>query len=139
MHTHFKIQDFTLNVDLEATRQLYAHQMKIVDSCPCEDCRFYATVLIKENIEIFQVFTSMGIDLEKNISPDSPGVWCVLDDQGSCRYCEQDFRLVGHILPSPEKIVEYNRQELGFEIRAVFADRGEEKMDIYLTIEMAKS
>jgi hypothetical protein len=138
LNSIFNIQDYTLSIDIDKTKQLYSQKIKIVDDCKCEDCRFYSTIFIKEDIEIFELLTSMGVDLEKNIGSGSPGVWCVIENKESFLYCEQDFQLIGHILSPAVKDFEYNNQELGFQISAVFVDTGDDMIRIYLTIQLEK-
>ena len=133
----FEIQDFRMNIDIGKTRNLYSQEVKIIDNCSCEDCHFYATVFINNNLEIFRILTSVGVDLEKNVK-SQPGVWFVQDEKGNFCYCEQECRLHGSIISKGVSQFKYSRKEQGLEIAAVFAQNGIENIDIYLTIELEK-
>lgn len=139
MKTDLKIQDYALSVDVEVTRQLYSQEIKIADDCTCDGCQFFSTIFIKENIEIFKLLTSIGVDLEKNMRVDDSGLWCVLDDNGNLLYCEQSYSLVGDILSPVGKGFRYSKTELGFQISAFFANTVNDHIVIYLTIELAKT
>ena len=63
----------------------------------CDDCRFYATTFISQDLEIFGILKLMGIDLGKNLTDEPTGVWCVRNESGDFLDCEQVYQAVGEI------------------------------------------
>lgn len=131
----FKINNEDLHVDPAKTREFYLTQNKIIDDCKCDDCSFYTTNFIKENLEIFYILRSMGVDLEKNLTSEPTGVWCIRNDNGNILHCQQVYQTVGQILTNDVSKVNYEKTENGFKVAATFLKTDSDKVDIELLID----
>lgn len=126
-------------VDIDKTKEFYLTQEKIIDNCTCDDCRFYATEFIKEKLEIFEVISETGVDLEKNLKSEPTGVWCVRDEDGSLLFCQQVYQVTGKILPEGTSRLNYEKTEKGYKITVLFTQPSSDKIDIDLVIEREKT
>ena len=130
----FKINNKSIQIDTSKTIEFYLSQKKILDNCKCDDCNFYATTFIKENLEIFKILRSMGVDLEKNLSSEPTGVWCIRDD-GKFLHCEQVYQTEGKFSNCDTSEVKYENIENGFKVSATFLKAGDDKVGIELIVD----
>jgi len=135
MKKDFKIDGTILRVDKKVTKNLYLTEVKITDNCNCDDCDFYVNRLIKQPFEIFQMLLEMGIDLEKNLSSEPKGVWCVRDNQGQLIHVDQVYRLSGTIIDKQEIV--YSRIEETYKIGARFIPYKVDYVDVELKFDQA--
>lgn len=131
----FKIHNVELQVDIAKTKEFYLTQNKITDDCSCNDCVFYATIFIHENLEIFNILPLMGVDLGKNMASEPTGVWCVRDDNDNFLHCQQVYQAVGQLSANNVSKVEYEKDDNGFKVTATFIQAGADKIDIALQID----
>ena len=124
-----------LDVDTAKTMEFYKSQNKIVDDCTCDDCNFYATIFIKEKLEIFSLLQSMGVDLEKNLISEPTGVWCIRDDNGNLLHCQQIFQVVGQLSIKNSSKLRFENTEFGFGVATTFAQADGDKIDIEVLID----
>lgn len=130
MTKEFKVEGIVLWVDKEETERLYVTEIKITDNCDCSDCSFYANSLIKQPFGIFQMLQEMGVDLSKNLSSESTGVWCVRDDREQLIHFDQVYRVYGTILDRGE--INYLRVENNYKVEAKFIPYKSDYVDIEL-------
>ena len=124
-----------MQVDVSKTQQFYLTQDKITEDCTCDDCRFYATEFIKQTLEIFELISTMGVDLAKNLESEPTGVWCIRDNDGIFIYSQQVYQTFGVILPINTSEIKYEKTEKGFNINALFIQIKDETIYIVLTID----
>ena len=137
MTKDFEINGTTLQVDKETTKNFYLTEDKITDSCGCDDCAFYANILIKQPFEIFQMLKEMGVDLEKNLSSEPTGVWCIRDDNGQIIHFDQVYRVFGTIVSEDRGEISYLRMENKYKIKAKFSQYEADCVDIELKFDRA--
>ena len=130
MKKDFELDGLTLRVDKEETENLYLTEIAITDNCNCEDCSYYADILIKQPFEIFQKLEEMGVDLGKNLSSEPTGVWCIRDSKGQLIHFDQVYRVYGSILKSDK--VNYLTVENNYKIDATFIPYKLDCIDIEL-------
>ena len=70
----FKLDDIELISYVEATREFYRTQSRIIDGCECEDCKFYYHIFSRKNLELYNYLSNLGVDIGKNLDSEPTGV-----------------------------------------------------------------
>lgn len=135
-HT-FYINGEPIQIDTAKTVEFYLAQNKIVDDCQCDDCNFYATTFIKNELEIFSTLNAMGIDLCKNLISEPTGVWCVRGDHGELLHCEQIYQAVGQFTNEMTSKVIYEKTENNFKVFVSVVKMENAIIDFQLIIDKA--
>jgi hypothetical protein len=139
MTEDFKINGTTLKVDKVSTEKFYLTQNKITDNCGCSDCLFYADNFTKQPFEIFKTLKDMGVDLEKNLSSEPTGVWCVRDDNGQLIYCFQVYQVFASLDTLDKTEISYEKHESGYKVDAKFIQSSADRVDIELKFDLPKN
>ena len=134
MNHIFKIKDVTLNIDVDKTKAYYLTQINITDDCTCDDCNYYATTFIKEDIEIFNLLLFMGVNLSKNVASAPTGVLCFADANGANFHVTQMYTIKGNFLKSETESVVYEYRANGINAYANFYATDNCTIDIDLII-----
>ncbi len=135
MTVTIEIEGFLLLIDRDKTQQFYLTQENIVDDCQCTDCKFYSETFTKEPIKIFSILSSFGVDLQKNVSSEPTGVWCIRDENDMFLHCGQVYQVVGQFEKGDKSQVKYETQENGYNVNAVFIKGESNTIDIELNID----
>ena len=135
MITNFNIGDCLLWVDIEKTHQFYLTQVKIKDNCQCDDCKFYSEIFIKEPLEIFLILSSLGVDLQRNLTSEPTGIWCIKDEKNNFLHCNQVYQVVGNFLQCERSQLKYEKQENNYKVVAIFLNSNSKTIDIDLHID----
>ena len=134
MTVTIEIEGCSLLVYGDKTQQSYLTQENIVDDCQCSDCKFYSETFTKEPLEIFSILSSFGVDLQKNLSSEPTGVWCVRDENDIFLYCRQVYHVVRQFSKCDKSRVKYEKQENDYNVNAVFFIGEGNIIDIELNI-----
>ena len=118
----------------QKTSDAYIKEINIIENCPCEDCRYFATVITKLELEIFQILKSAGVNLEKNLDSEPTGVWCIRDDNDEFVFFQQAYLIKGRILENSS--FKYEKEELGLKITAEFLN--EKADDVIIDLQVTK-
>ena len=89
-----KLNNITLDVDIEKTKQFYAQAKVITDGCSCDGCRNFMLGTDKVKGEILDFFSNLGIDIQK---PAEIMSLCA-EDNGETIYYEGWYHICGKIL-----------------------------------------
>jgi hypothetical protein len=133
--TRLEIENCQLLVDTDKTHEFYQTQNKIVDDCQCADCKFYSETFLKEPLEIFSILSSFGVDLQKNLSKEPTGVWCVRDKNDTFLHCDQLYQIVGRFSNCDKFQARYEKLENGYKVNAFFVMSGTDDIEITLNID----
>jgi len=135
----FNVNGATLKVDKDSTERFYLTQDKITDNCGCSDCSFYTDTFTKQPFEIFKTLKDMGVDLEKNLSSEPTGVWCVRDENGQLIYGFQVYQVFASIDNLNKQEINYVKLESRYKVDAKFKESNSERVDIELRFELHKN
>jgi hypothetical protein len=127
-----KIGESKVAYNKKRTSDTYSKEINIIEDCLCEDCQYYANVITKLDLEIFQILKNAGVNLEKNLNSEPTGVWCVRDDNNEFLFCQQVYLIKGRILENNP--FNYEKEELGLKITANFLNENAEDIIIDLQI-----
>lgn len=61
----FELEKYTLDIDVDRTRDFYIHADKITDGCNCQGCRNYEKWAASLSAEPKYILERMGVRLEK--------------------------------------------------------------------------
>jgi hypothetical protein len=125
------IQGIIIKVNKGLTEQFYLSQENI-NSCPCEDCLYYATVLTNQPFEIFELLKEMRVDLKKNLVSEPTGVWCIRDDKERFVYFMQTYQVMGKIIAAKQEI-NYEKKEGEIKLSAKIFQSKPNCIDVELT------
>jgi hypothetical protein len=139
MKREFIIEGVVILVDTEMTQKFYLTQNKTVDGCKCTDCLFYVNVFTKQNFEIFKLLKKMGVDLEKNLSSEPTGVWCVRDDNGDLIHCDQAYQVIANISPNDRNEIRYTREEKNHKVEVRFIQLKVDNLFVSLSIDLIEN
>ncbi|WP_313385206.1 hypothetical protein [Chishuiella sp.] len=128
-----QIGDYIINYDNKKTSEIYSKEINIKEDCPCSECHFFVDVITKLELEIFQILKKVGTDLEKNLSSEPTGVWCIRDDNNEFIFFQQTYLIKGFILEHTS--FHYEKEELGLRINAYFTN---EIDDIIIDLQVSK-
>ncbi len=134
MEEIIKIVENRIVYDNNRTSNAYLKEINIIENCPCDDCYYFATIITKLELEIFQVLKNVGVNLEKNLDSEPTGVWCIRDDNNEFVFFQQVYLIKGRILGNNS--FRYEKEELGFKITAKFLNEKED--DVFIDLQVAK-
>lgn len=97
----FTFGPYTLNVDVERTREFYARDD--IGQCTCQDCQNYRKAILQAPAAVHDFFRSLGIDLCK--PTEVFNVTGALEEDGTIRY-NGWLHVCGIIVECPETKVE---------------------------------
>lgn len=134
MEEIIKIGQNRIAYDKKKTSEAYSKEVNIIENCSCEDCHYFAIVITKLELEIFQILKNAGVNLEKNLDSEPTGVWCIRDNNDEFVYFQQVYRIKGRILENNS--FQYEKEELGFKITAEFLNENTD--DVIIDLQVAK-
>ena len=134
MEEIIKIGENKIAYNNKKTSEAYSQEINIIEDCSCEDCHYFANVITKLELEIFQILKNAGVNLEKNLNSEPTGVWCIRDDDNEFVFFQQAYLIKGSILEN--KSFRYEKEELGLKITAEFLN--ENANDIIIDLQVAK-
>jgi hypothetical protein len=88
--------------------------------------------LTKQPFEIFKALSDMGVDLEKNLSSEPTGVWCIRDDNGELIHFFQVYQIFGSIDSLDKAEIKYLKIDRGYKVDAKFIESSANTVDIEL-------
>ncbi|SFT40105.1 hypothetical protein SAMN05216474_0354 [Lishizhenia tianjinensis] len=135
MNHTFKIGDHQIEVDIDATREFYTRQNKIIDDCECQDCFYFHNDFINQPLNIFKILISFGIDIKKNLNSEPTGLWCIRNKNGQVSHLVQRFQLIGKLIQNKENYFILSSHDNGFKVSTSFSQSANNKIDIELIID----
>ena len=61
----FEFEKYTIDIDVEKTKEFYNRADKITDGCDCSGCRNYEKWATSTSIEIKHILKQLGVQMEK--------------------------------------------------------------------------
>lgn len=89
-----KLNDITLDIDIEKTKKYYNHIRVITDGCSCDGCRNFFLGISKIEFEILNFFSNLGVDIQK----PAEIMVCCKEDTGNAIFYEGFYHICGKIL-----------------------------------------
>lgn len=89
-----KLNDITLDVDIEKTKQYYEHMRIITDGCSCNGCCNFFLGTEKIDMEILNFFLNLGIDIQK----PAEIMVCCTENSGKAIYYQGFYHICGRVL-----------------------------------------
>jgi hypothetical protein len=134
MEEIIEIGENRIAYDNKKTSDAYLKEISIIENCPCDDCYYFANVITKLELEIFQILKNSGVNLEKNLGSEPTGVWCIRNENDKFEFFQQAYLIKGRILEN--NYFQYRKEELGLKITAEF--QNENTNDVVIDLQVAK-
>ena len=135
----FKLDDIELISYVEATREFYRTQSRIIDDCECEDCKFYYHIFSRKNLELYNYLSNLGVDIRKNLDSEPTGVWCCRDENEDLIFCEHNYQVIGELRANTENEFIYIKNELGYVVKAYFEQLEQNIISVQLSIKQIEN
>ena len=102
----FQFGQFTIDVDVDKTREFYTSAEHISEGCECPGCRNYEKAVDFLSAEIPTFFDSLGVDMKK-----AAEVWAIMANSDGSVYYTGFYHLCGKLLSCENNQVEKSTNE----------------------------